>query len=110
MPSCVAAFLIPIALVLANVFWKKPSGIRLAVFLLLWMDVICLIAAWLWNPAMLFGESDLCHLVAVLNLACHIFLVWHVSRARRAVESLEILPEHEYEGDPFEEFCHKSDD
>lgn len=105
-----AAFLIPAGLILANVFWKKHSSIRLAVFLLLWLDVICLIAAWLWNPAMLFGESELCHIVAVLNFACHIFLVWHISRARRAVESLEVLPEHEYEGDPFEEFRNRSDD
>jgi hypothetical protein len=32
-----------------------------------------------------------------------------ISRARRAVESLEILPESEYEGDPYEAFRNKSE-
>ena len=104
------SILIPVGMFAANFFWKKHDVIRLSVFLLLWLDVICIIAAWLWNPVILFGESDIRHFVAIGNLLLHFFLIWHISRARRAVESLEILPEKEYEGDPFEEFRNRSDD
>ncbi len=104
------ALLLPVGLLVANYFWKKHNAIRLAVFLLLWLDVICMVAAWLWNPVILFGESGIRDFVAIANLLLHALLIWHISRARRAVESLEILPEREYEGDPFEEFRNRSSD
>lgn len=98
------ALLIPIALLLALIFWKKHDSIRLGTFLLLWLDVVCMVAAWLWNPVILFGDSGIREFIAIANLLVHVVLIWHISRARRAVESLEILPETEYEGDPYEEF------
>ena len=102
------AILIPVGMMGANFFWKKHDTIRLAMVLLVWADVVCMIAAWLWNPVILFGESGIRHMVAIGNILLHFFLVWHISRARRAVESLEVLPEREYEGDPFEEFKNRS--
>lgn len=107
-----AVLLIPLAFVLlavilaAVILWKRPAfgALRTAVFLLLWADVIFALTTWLWNPAILFGESNLQHLIAIVNLLLHIALIWRVGRARRAVTSLEILPESESEGDPFDEF------
>lgn len=96
--------LLPIVLLLAMLFWKKHPAIRLGVFLLLWVDVICMVAAWLWDPVILFGNSGIRDFIAVANLFLHVFLIWHISRARRAVVSLETLPMTEYEGDPYEEF------
>ena len=102
--------MVPAGIVAASIFWKKQSALRTGVFLLLWADMICMIAAWLWNPILLFGDNSLRHWIAVANLIVHIFWIWHISRARRAVESLEILPEREYEGDPYEEFRNKASD
>lgn len=104
------ALLISIGIGAAALLWKKYSLFRHGMFILLWIDVICMLTAWLWNPILLFGEGELRNVIAVANLAIHIFLIWHISRARRAVDSLEVLPEQEYEGDPFEEFRNKSND
>lgn len=100
------SLLIPALLLPAIVFWKSEKGEfwRRGVFLLLWLDVVCMLSAYLWNPAILFGENQFQLALAVGNLASHVFLIWWISRARRAVQSLEILPETEAEGDPFEEF------
>ena len=104
------AILIPVGIAVAALLWKKHNFLRTGVFILIWSDIICMIAAWLWNPILLFGDNEVRNIIAVCNLAAHIFLVWHISRAKRAVESLEVLPEQEYEGDPFEEFRNKSKD
>ena len=100
------AVTIPILLVLAVIFWKDESAalLRLFVFLLLWADIIVGLWVCFQNPAMLFGIGSGRTVLILLNLALHILLIWHVSRARRAITSLEVLPETEITGDPFEEF------
>lgn len=109
-PAAVAALLgallIPAVMAAGIVFWKHERAglLRMLLFLLLWADVVLGLAAYFWNPAVLFGESDKQTVLAVVNLVLHVLLVWHISRARSAVVSLETLPEAEIEGDPFEEF------
>lgn len=103
----IPALLLPLLMVLAAVLWTRDSvgsALRTAIFLLIWVDVVLGLAAYFWNPAVLFGDNNIQTALAVLNLAGHLALIWLISRARRAVQSLEILPENEYEGDPFEEF------
>ncbi len=102
----IPAILLPVLLAVSAWHWPREGAVllRRGAFLLIWLDVILGLSAYIWNPAILFGESNLQTALAVLNLVFHIFLVWNISRARRAVESLEILPEQEIEGDPFEEF------
>ena len=98
-------------MVAAIVFWERDgvgNALRTTVFLLLWADVILGLSAYFWNPAVLFGDSEFQTAVAVANLVFHIALVWLISRARRAVESLDILPESEFEGDPYETFRNHS--
>lgn len=100
------AILLLAAILTAIIVWKRSKWgfLRTCVFVLLWVDVVCGITAWLWNPAILFGENDVQHLIAICNLLLHFALIWWVARARRAVISLEVLPEAELEGDPFAEF------
>ena len=108
----IPALLLPVLLVVAAVLWTQDRAgqtLRTAIFLLTWLDVILGLSAYFWNPAMLFGDTKFHTVVAVLNLVGHVLLVWLISRARRAVESLEILPESEYEGDPYEAFKNKSE-
>ena len=105
------ALLLPVLMLLAAVFWNRDgygNVLRTVVFLLLWVDVIIGLSAYFWNPAVLFGDTYFQTAVAIANLAGHLMLVWLISRARRAVESLEILPESEYEGDPYEAFRNQS--
>lgn len=100
--------MLPLAAILAAIIvWKRSEWkiLRTCIFVLLWVDVICAITTWLWNPAILFGENGVQHLIAICNLLFHFALIWWVGRARRAVTSLEVLPETEYEGDPFAEFA-----
>lgn len=106
------AFLIPLGIVLAAILWDRDGVgklLRTASFLLLWVDVILGLFAYIWNPAMMYGNTNFYTVVAIANLIGHLLLVWLISRARRAVESLEILPESEYEGDPYEAFRHKEE-
>ncbi|MBQ8383523.1 MAG: hypothetical protein IJX47_09995 [Clostridia bacterium] len=105
------AVAIPCLLVTAAVFWKQEfaSPLRTAAFLLLWLDVIVGVWVFFWNPVLVFGDGSNRTAVILINLALHILLIWHISRARRAVTSLEILPEAEIEGDPFEEFRRRDD-
>lgn len=108
----IPALLLPVLLVVAAIFWTRDGAgqvLRTVIFLLLWLDVILGLSAYFWNPAILFGDTKFHTVVAILNLVGHVLLVWIISRARRAVESLEILPESEYEGDPYEAFKHKSE-
>ena len=103
---------LPILMVMAVIFWNRDGAgkaLRTFSFLLLWLDVILGLSAYFWNPAMLFGDTKFQTAVAIVNLIAHLLLVWLISRARRAVESLEILPESEYEGDPYEAFRGKSE-
>ena len=106
------AFLLPLLMVLAAILWNRDGVgnlLRKASFLLLWVDVILGLFAYIWNPAMMYGNTTFYTVVAIANLAGHLLLVWLISRARRAVDSLEILPESEYEGDPYEAFRHKEE-
>ncbi|MBQ8288427.1 MAG: hypothetical protein IJX76_06615 [Clostridia bacterium] len=105
------AVAIPCLLVTATVFWKQESAepLRTAAFILIWLDVIVGVWVFFWNPVLVFGDGTNQTVVILANLALHILLIWHVSRARRAVTSLEVLPESEIEGDPFEEFRRKDD-
>lgn len=108
----IPALLLPVVIVLAVIFWNQDGFgkvLRTAVFLLLWVDVILGLSAYFWNPAVLFGDTKFQTVVAIANLVGHLLLVWMISRARRAVDSLEILPESEYEGDPYEAFRNKSE-
>ena len=108
----IPAFLLPVGMIVAAILWKRDgvgNWLRTGSFLLLWLDVILGLSAYFWNPAVLFGDHKLQTVVAISNLLAHIGLVWMISRARRAVESLEILPESEYEGDPYEAFRNKSE-
>ncbi len=102
----IPAALLPVGMVLAAFWWNREKAelARKAVFLLLWLDVVLGLAAYIWDPAILFGSGDKQLTFALLNLAGHILLVWRISRARRAVDSLDVLPQSEIEGDPFEEF------
>lgn len=104
--AMVAAMAIPCLMVAAAILWKRESAepLRTASFLLLWLDVI--IGVWLviGNAVPVFGEGSNRTFVILANLALHVLLIWHISRARRAVTSLDVLPESEIEGDPFEAF------
>ncbi len=106
------AVLLPLLMVLAAILWNWDGVgnlLRTGAFLLVWLDVILGLFAYIWNPAMMYGNTKFYTVVAIANLAGHLLLVWLISRARRAVESLEILPESEYEGDPYEAFRNKSE-
>lgn len=108
----IPAILLPVLMVLGAVWWTRDGAgkaLRTALFLLTWLDVILGMSAYFWNPAILFGDTKFQTAVAIANLFGHFVLVWLISRARRAVESLEILPETEYEGDPYEAFRNKSE-
>ena len=108
----IPAILFPLLMVASAVWWNRDGAgkmLRIGSFLLLWLDVILGLSAYFWNPALLFGDTKFQTAMAIANLFVHLVLVWMISRARRAVESLEILPESEYEGDPYEAFKHKSE-
>lgn len=109
--TALPAAVIPCFMVLTAVFWKKDfaSILRRAVFILLWLDVIVGVWGYFVDPALLFGVGSNHTFVALANLALHLFLIWHISRARRAMISLDVLPVSEIEGDPFEEFRKKDD-
>ena len=103
---------IPCLLIAAAVFWKHESAglLRSVAFLLCWLDVV--IGVWLviGNAVPVFGEGSNRTFVILANLALHVLLIWHISRARRAITSLDVLPESEIEGDPFDEVCKGDDD
>ena len=107
--AAAVAVTIPCLLVLAAIFWKRESAapLRSFVFLLLWADVIIGLWVCFQEPAMIFGIGFNRTFVILANLALHSLLIWHISRARRAVTSLDVLPESEITGDPFEEFKKK---
>ena len=100
------AIAIPCLLASVAILWKKDSvaSLRAFVFLLLWADIIIGLWVCFQNPAIIFGIGSNRTFLILANLALHILLIWHISRARRAVISLEVLPESEITGDPFEEF------
>lgn len=105
--GAVVSLAIPCLMVCATVFWKRESAelLRLAVFVLLWLDLIFGVWLVMGNAVPVFGSGSNRIFVILANFALHILLIWHISRARRAVTSLDVLPETEIdEGDPFEEF------
>ena len=100
------ALAIPCLPASAAIFWKKDwaASLRTMAFLLLWADIMIGLWVCFQNPAIIFGIGSNRTFLILANLALHILLIWHISRARRAVISLEVLPESEITGDPFEEF------
>ncbi len=111
-PALLGAFAIPLLMGGAAILWKGDSAklLRDGMFLLLWTDVVFGLFGYFMDPVLLFGTGSNQTAVVIANLAIHGLLIWHISRARRAVISLEVLPESEIEGDPFEEFRKKQTD
>ncbi len=100
LPLFVAAFLPVIFLLAVCIFFRKDSMAfcRKLLIVFLWADLVLTLGL----GGLPYGLPDR-YLVTemIFNLFLHIPLIWLVHRAVRGVNALEVLPEKEYEGDPF---------
>lgn len=98
--ALIAAFL-PIVYLLVMAIGlrsERMEFLRKLLPIFLWIDLILTLAL----GGQPYGLQGYLVKEMVLNLLLHIPVIWIVQRAVRAVNSLDILPTEEMEGDPYE--------
>lgn len=107
-PVLISAFLpIVYMVVLAITFRSERTALlRKSLPIFLWTDLILTLALG-GKP---YGLENFLVPEMVLNLLLHVPVIWFMLRAVRAVGALEVLPEAEMEGDPFEGLGYDGED
>lgn len=102
LPCMIAAFLPIVCLVVIAIGFRsdRMALARKCLPIFLWIDTILTLAL----GGQPYGLEGFLVSEMILNLLCHIPVIWFVQRAVRAVGALEILPVAEMDGDPFEGF------
>lgn len=95
--ACVLLFSVAVAVLFLIGCIKMRAESKWAglISVIMWADLIITAA---------FAFTRLETVFYAVDIALHMFVVVQTMRARRASYGLSVLPEEEYEGDPFEEF------